>query len=86
MEIPIKFAGGPLDGQTAKTDGLAQAKIFFDDRDRRVHLYIRVDELVYGYSHEQSVALTGKYDEAKEKFSSKEPDGLRFMGDEQDED
>lgn len=79
MEVTVKFAGGPLDGAEALTDGLDEAKIFFDERDKRVSLYIRIDELVYAYSHQQSVQLTDRYDDTKAFFAPKEAASLRFL-------
>lgn len=79
MEIAVSFYNGPLDGTSAMTDGLTEAKIFFNERERQVLLYVRVDELKYAYSMDRSEALTERYDEAKAFFASKEPASLRFI-------
>lgn len=68
MTIKVKFLGGPLDGMTANVLNLPQCQIFFDQRQRQVHCYNRVDELVYEENLVASVGLTDKYDEAFAKF------------------
>lgn len=79
MEVTIRFAGGPLDGSVAQTDGLDEAKIFFNEEERRVYLYLRIDELVYVYSHAKSTDLTERYDEVKAYFAPREAASLSFI-------
>lgn len=85
MEVTVKFAGGPLDGAEALTDKLDEAKIFFDERGRLISLYVRIDELVYAYSHVQSTQLTERYDETKAFFAPKEAASLRFLDPDSDD-
>jgi hypothetical protein len=78
MELRVKFAGGPMDGMTALTDGLDEMKVFFNDEDRRVICYFRADELLYAYDHGRSVKLTAIYDDAKAEITQKEPSSIRW--------
>ena len=78
MEIRVKFVAGPLADKMALTDRLEPCKIFLDGRERRVLLYLRIDELVYVYDHSRSVKLTKKYDEVKRQLCPDERSSLRW--------
>jgi hypothetical protein len=79
MEIKIRFNGGPLHGTSAMTDGLDECKVFFDDRQRQVTLYSRIDELVYQYDHTVSTNLSAMYDEAKKELLAAPTSNLRVQ-------
>lgn len=78
MHVRVKFAGGPLDGQSAQTNGLSEVRVFFPPSERRVIAYWRADELLYAYDHDMSMKLTAIYDEAKAHFAAKTPSHLMF--------
>lgn len=68
MDVTIRFLGGPLDGQTAKTDWLSEVKVFFPGLEQ-VLLYVREGgELDYVYDPLKSRALTARHDEAYKAF------------------
>lgn len=78
MEIRIEFVGGPLDGQTALTDGLDEIKVFFPPNERKVLAYVKFNEIVYAYDTDYSKRLTDVYDATVEFFGKHEPASLRF--------
>lgn len=80
MEIRIKFYGGPLDKMEAATNSLDEIKLFFDDRNRRVHCYRRIDETAWVFDETRSRKLSDIYDAAKAKLQSK-PSRVRFSDD-----
>lgn len=87
MEIQVKFEGGPLDGNLAMTDKLDKLKMFFDDRQKLVLVYVRTNEVEYVYDFIKSKALTTNYDAAKAAIMSKQPQpSLRFFDDVSTED
>lgn len=68
MTIRCKFVGGPMQGMDGHVRDLPQCQIFFDERQRLVYCYNRVDETVYMMEEDVSKALTAQYDVAFEKF------------------
>jgi hypothetical protein len=78
VELRIRFKGGPLDGEIGRTDRLDPLKVFFEDRQRRVLVYVK-DETDYLYDPVKSKGLTEKYDEAKERImGGRPPASLKF--------
>jgi hypothetical protein len=78
VEIRIRFMGGPLHGQIAKTDSLDQVKVFFNTQERTVLAYTRENETGYLFNKPMSDGLTDKYDEAFQRWGGNGPT-LRFV-------
>lgn len=79
MEIRIRFEGGPIDGEAAKTTALQAFKVFFPPTERRVIVYRRnplKDELLYSFDSAMSDTLTAKYDQTKAWFDQNEEPGV----------
>lgn len=76
MEIRIRFEGGPIDGEVARSDSLQDVKVFFPTGERSVLIYRRDplrDELTYYFDLEMSMRANDKYDETVAYFSKESP-------------
>lgn len=64
----------------AKTTSLDEIKLFFDDRNRRVHCYRRIEDITWVFDETRSRKLSDIYDDAKAKLQGK-PSRVRFSDD-----
>jgi hypothetical protein len=74
MQIRVRFLGGPMHGHLGLTETLDKCKVFFDERQKQVLLYVRENTVVdYLFSPLLSKGLTEKYDEAFAKWGTNNP-------------
>jgi hypothetical protein len=74
MNVKIRMLGGPLHGQQGVTGNLDKCKVFFDERQKQVLLYVRERDITeYLFSPLMSKGLTEKYDEAFAKWGTNNP-------------
>lgn len=81
MEIRIRFEGGPIDGEVARSDSLEDVKAFFPPLDRSVLIYKRDpmrDELTYYFDLELSMKANNRYDATVAFFTKERPSILSW--------
>jgi hypothetical protein len=64
MKIEVIFVNGPLHRIKCDATRVPPVNLFFDDRNRVVHAYVR-DGVVYFYDKDLSAKLTGKWDDIR---------------------
>lgn len=67
MKIVIPFIGGPLHGIKFQAEWLPQLNLCIDERDRRIHAYVR-EEMAYFYEQDLSDKLSANFDVVRDRW------------------